>query len=92
METLSCHSNESTLAMTIKSIIYVEANAMNIYAKFQLHLPYHNMASEKIFEYFFQTFSLSVAMTKLAIWTKFIWLVKDYSRNISVKCFSKHLQ
>ena len=40
METLSCHSNESTLATTIKNTIYVEANVMNIYAKFQLHPPY----------------------------------------------------
>ena len=43
METLSCHnniSNDSTWAMTIKNIIYVEANVMNIYAKFQLHPPY----------------------------------------------------
>ena len=40
METLSCHSNESTWATTIKNIIYVEANVMNMYAKFQLHLPY----------------------------------------------------
>ena len=63
---------------------------MNIYAEFQLH---HLMASEKIF--FFFKISLSVAManqSKSAIWTKFIWLVKDYSRNISVKLFSKHLQ
>ena len=36
METLSCHSNESTLAKTIKKYNYVEANVMNIYAKFQL--------------------------------------------------------
>ena len=34
METLSCHSNESTWATTIKNLIYVEANVMNIYAKF----------------------------------------------------------
>ena len=40
METLSCHSNESTWAMTIKNIIYVGANVMNMYAKFQLHPPY----------------------------------------------------
>ena len=39
METLSCHSTESNLAMTIKNILYVEANVMNIYAKFQLHPP-----------------------------------------------------
>ena len=33
-------SKESTWAMTIRNIIYVEANVMNIYAKFQLHPPY----------------------------------------------------
>ena len=40
METFSCHSNESTRAMKIKNIIYVEANVTNMYAKFQLHPPY----------------------------------------------------
>ena len=41
MENLSCHSNERTWAMTIKkNIIYVEANVLNINAKFQLHPPY----------------------------------------------------
>ena len=39
METLRCDSNESTWATTIKNIIDVEANVMNIYAKFQLHPP-----------------------------------------------------
>ena len=40
MESLSCHSNESTWATTIKNTIYLEANVMNIYAKFQLHPSY----------------------------------------------------
>ena len=40
METLSCHSNERTWATTIKNIIHVEANVMNIYAKFQIHPRY----------------------------------------------------
>ena len=40
METLSCHSNESTWATAIKNLIFVEANIMNISAKFQLHPPY----------------------------------------------------
>ena len=40
METLSCHSNKSTRVTTIKNKIYVEANVMNIYAKFQFHHPY----------------------------------------------------
>ena len=40
METLSCHSNESTCATAIKNTSFVEANFMNISAKFQLHPPY----------------------------------------------------
>ena len=57
METLSCHSNKSTWAMTIKNTIYVEANVMNMYAKFQL-----TASGEKIFEHFFRKFTLHVAM------------------------------
>ena len=49
METLSCHSNESTLATTKNNIIYVEASVMIIYAKFQLHPP----SEKKIFDFFF---------------------------------------
>ena len=40
MEILSCHSNQSAYATAIKNNIIVEANAMNISAKFQLHPPY----------------------------------------------------
>ena len=40
IETLSCHSNKTTWATTIKNIIYVETNVMNMYAKFQLLPPY----------------------------------------------------
>ena len=41
MEILSCHSNETTWATTIKKKHdFVETNVMNMYAKFQLHLPY----------------------------------------------------
>ena len=50
METLSCHSNESTWATTIKNTIYVEANVMNIMQSFSF-IPL--MASEKIFWIFF---------------------------------------
>ena len=60
METLSCHSNESTWAMTMKTKIYVEANVMNMYAKFQLLSL--TASEEKIFEYFFQKCTLYVAM------------------------------
>ena len=51
METVSCHSNESTLSTTRKNIIYVAANVMNIIQSFSF-IPL--MASEKkIFEYVF---------------------------------------
>ena len=43
--------------------------------------------SEKIFEYFSKIYPLYCHGNQLnsAIWTKFIWIVGDYSRNISVK-------
>ena len=50
MENLSCHSNESTCATTIKNTIYVEANVTNMQSFSFIPL----MASEKIFEYFFE--------------------------------------
>ena len=60
METLSCCSNESTWAMTIKTTIYVEANVTNIYA---VSASPPLMASEKkIFQYLLIKISLSVAM------------------------------
>ena len=48
METLNCHSNESSWPLKIKNIPFEEDNVLNKYAKFQL------MVSEKIFEYFFE--------------------------------------
>ena len=93
METLSCHSNETTWATTIKNIIYVETNVMNMYAKFQLH-PL--MTSEKkIFEYFFfenLVFRLPWQSIKISDLDKIHMVVDDYPRNISVKCFSKYRQ
>ena len=44
--------------MTIKNIIYVEANVMNIYAKFQLHPLYDFWEA---FLIFFRKFTLYVA-------------------------------
>ena len=52
------------------------------------------MASEEmIFEYFFSNlaFRLHGNQSNSVVWTKFIWLVEDYSRNISVKLLSKYL-
>ena len=57
MENLSCNSNESIWATTIKNTIYVEANVINMYAKFQLHPPYGFWGED-----FFRKFTLYVAM------------------------------
>ena len=90
METLSCHSNEITWAKAIKNKHFVEANVMNISAKFQFHAPYGF--------WFFNIFSQIYPFCCLgnqsnsAVWTKFICLVEDYSRNISEKLLSKYLQ
>ena len=59
METLSCHSNQSGWATAIKNNIFVEANVMNMYAKFQLHPPYDFWEE---FWIFFRKFTLYVAM------------------------------
>ena len=38
MGTISCHSNQS-YATGIKKALYVEANVINVYAKYQLYPP-----------------------------------------------------
>ena len=40
MGTISCHSNQSSYPTGMKNIIYVEANVINMYAKYQLYPPY----------------------------------------------------
>ena len=40
METLSCHSNQSSYPTEIKNIIFVEGNVLSKYTKFRLHPPY----------------------------------------------------
>ena len=40
METLSCHSNQSSNPTGIKHITFVEGNILSKYAKFRLHSPY----------------------------------------------------
>ena len=40
METLSCHSNQSSYPTEIKNITFVEGNVLCKYAKFRLHPPY----------------------------------------------------
>ena len=64
-----------------KNVFFVEANVMNISAKFQLHPPYGFRSSEdEISEYFFFT-NLAFWFSwqpNSAGWTKFISLVEDY--------------
>ena len=79
METLSCHSNETTWATTIKNTIYVEANVMNMYAKFQYDAPYSFWGED-----FFENLPFMLPWQPI----KFSDLDKihmNYSRNISVK-------
>ena len=40
METLSCHSNQSSYPTGIKNISLVEGNILSKYVKFRLHSPY----------------------------------------------------
>ena len=40
METISCHSNQSSYPTRIKNTKFVKANVLSMYAKFQLHPPY----------------------------------------------------
>ena len=64
---------------------------MNIAAKFQLHPPLKMASVKMIFEYFFANLSFYGNQSNSAVCTKFICLVEDYSRNISVKLLSKYL-
>ena len=40
METVSCHSNQSSYLTEIKNITFVEGKVLSKYAKFRLHPPY----------------------------------------------------
>ena len=40
METISCHSNQSSYPTGIKNTIYVEDNVINMYAKYTLYPSY----------------------------------------------------
>ena len=93
METLSCHSNISVWATAIKNKPFVEANVMNISAKFQLHSPLW-LLRRLFFNIFSQIYPFGCHgnQSNSAVWTKVIYLIEDYSRNISVKLLSKYLQ
>ena len=48
METISCHSNQSSYPTEIKNTTFVEANVLSMYAKFQLH-PLYGFSEEEDF-------------------------------------------
>ena len=52
METLSCHSNQSSYPTGIKNITFVEGNILSKYAKFWLIL--HMVSEKKIFNNFYK--------------------------------------
>ena len=43
METISCHSNESTSATAINNTIFVKANAINIFGNLSSRLPWQQI-------------------------------------------------
>ena len=46
METISCHSNQSSYSTGIKNTTFVEGNVLCQYAKFQLH-PLYDFREEE---------------------------------------------
>ena len=83
-----------------KNIIFVEAKVMNIFAKFRLHSL---LTSEEMLFFFFlcvcvfffsrnYLFGCHGNQSTSAVWTKFICLLEDHSRNSSKKLLSKYLQ
>ena len=54
METLSCHSNQSSYATEIKNIkTFIEGKVLSKYAKLRFHPPYGN-SQKKIFKHFYE--------------------------------------
>ena len=52
METISCHSIQSSYPTGIKNITFVDGKVLCEYAKFQLHPPYGS--EKKNFDFFFE--------------------------------------
>ena len=85
METLSCHSNQSAWATAIKTMFLERLLLEKILQSFSF-IPRTALRSW-IFNIFSKIYPLCCHgnQSNSAIWTKFIWIVDDYSRNISVK-------
>ena len=76
-----------------KNTTFVEANAINISAKFQLYRPYGFLGVDLLF---FVVENLAIlattATSQIQRIGQMIYLVQDHSRNISVKLLLKYLQ
>ena len=72
IETLSCHSNQSSYPTRINYITFVEGNVLCKYAKFQLHPSYD--FEKKNFEYFSKIYPGCGPVNQLntAIWIKVV--------------------
>ena len=72
METLSCHSNQSSYLTEIKNITFVDGNVLSKYAKFWLHSPYGFW--EEDFKHFtkIDPFCCPHKQSNTPIWTKVI--------------------
>ena len=81
VEILSCHSNQSIYATARKNNCFVEANAMNSSAKFQLFPQYSFWGVDWIF-FANSAFSCHDNQSNWEVRTKIICLLKDHSINI----------
>ena len=86
--------SEITIKTFHFSHLKVNGKFMNISAKFQLHPPYGFWGDDFWMFFFLQIYPFGCHgnQSNSKVWTKFIRLEEDYSRNISVKLLSKYLQ
>ena len=73
METLSCHSNQSSYPTKIKNITFVEGNVLSKYTKFRLH-PLYGFSEEDFLNIFtkIDPFCRPDNQSNTPIWTKVI--------------------
>ena len=71
----------------VKSV-FVDANAGNNYAKCQLYPPY-GLEDLSFFSHKILAFGCHDNQSLLEVWTKFIFLLDDHSKNISETFLSK---
>ena len=87
METLNCHSNETTWTTTIKTQFMYRLMSWTCMLSFSfIPIPLW-LLRRRVFNKFSKIYSLCCYgnQSNSSIWTKFIWIVEDYSRNISVE-------